>query len=156
MAKSLGVQKLVIVVNKMDDAKWSKARYEEIQNGLKPFLKATGYNDDDLIWVPIAGLTGANLCEPVGQTCNWYKGPTFMDILEDLKLEERYPKGPLRIPILDKMKDKDLIVHGKVENGTISIGDKLAMMPSGVPAQVMGLLDGKGQNVKYAAPGENV
>lgn len=54
------------------------------------------------------------------------------------------------------MKDKDLIVHGKVENGTINIGDKLAMMPSGAPAQVMGLLDGKGQNVKYAAPGENV
>jgi len=42
------------------------------------------------------------------------------------------------------MKDKDLIVHGKVENGTIKLGDKLAMMPSGVPAQVMGLLDGKG------------
>lgn len=79
-----------------------------------------------------------------------------MDILENLKLEERFPKGPLRIPILDKMKDKDLIVHGKVENGTIGIGDKLAMMPSGVPAQVMGLLDGKGQNVRYAAPGENV
>jgi len=32
------------------------------------------------------------------------------------------------------MKDKDLIVHGKVENGTINLGDKLAMMPSGVPA----------------------
>lgn len=57
-----------------------------------------------------------------------------MEILENLKLEERFPKGPLRIPILDKMKDKDLIVHGKVENGTINIGDKLAMMPSGVPA----------------------
>jgi translation elongation factor EF-1alpha len=54
------------------------------------------------------------------------------------------------------MKDKDLIVHGKVENGTIRLGDKLAMMPSGVPAQVMGLLDGKGKVVKYAYPGENV
>jgi translation elongation factor EF-1alpha len=62
----------------------------------------------------------------------------------------------LRIPILDKMKDKDLIVHGKVENGTIKLGDKLAIMPSGNPAQVMGILDGKNQAVKYAAPGENV
>jgi len=67
-----------------------------------------------------------------------------MEILETLPLEKRFPDGPLRIPILDKMKDKDLIVHGKVENGTIKLGDKLAMMPSGVPAQVMGLLDGKG------------
>lgn len=41
------------------------------------------------------------------------------------------------------MKDKDLIVHGKVENGTIRLGDKLAMMPSGSLAQVLHLTDGK-------------
>jgi peptide chain release factor subunit 3 len=54
------------------------------------------------------------------------------------------------------MKDKDLIAHGKVENGTIKLGDKLAIMPSGQLAQVIGLLDAKGQPVLYAAPGENV
>ncbi len=40
----------------------------------------------------------------------------------------------MRIPIIDKMKDKDIIAHGKVENGTITLGDKLAIMPSGAPA----------------------
>jgi peptide chain release factor subunit 3 len=54
------------------------------------------------------------------------------------------------------MKDKDLIVHGKVENGTVKLGDKLALMPSGNFAQVLGLLDGKGQTVKWAGPGENI
>jgi len=54
------------------------------------------------------------------------------------------------------MKEKDLIIHGKVENGTVKLGDKLALMPSGNPAQVLGLLDAKGQPVQYAAPGENV
>jgi len=43
LAKSLGVQKLVVIVNKMDDAKWSKERYDEIVNGLTPFLMKTGY-----------------------------------------------------------------------------------------------------------------
>ena len=41
------------------------------------------------------------------------------------------------------MKDKGLTVHGKVENGTIRVGEKLAIMPSGNPAQVLGLLDAK-------------
>ena len=91
LAKSLGVQKLVIIVNKMDDCKWSQTRYNEIQEGLRPFLNKTGYTDDDLIWVPIAGLTGANIIEPATGTCNWYKGPTFMQILEDLPLEKRFP-----------------------------------------------------------------
>lgn len=79
-----------------------------------------------------------------------------MEVLDQVKLEPRFPNGPLRIPILDKMKEKDLIVHGKVENGTLKLGDLLAMMPSGIPAQVLGLLDGKSQVVKVAYPGENV
>lgn len=58
MAKSLGIQKLIVIVNKMDDARWSKERYDEIYAGLAPFLNKTGYKDSDLIWVPIAGLTG--------------------------------------------------------------------------------------------------
>ena len=51
------------------------------------------------------------------------------EILDEVELEKRFPDGPLRIPILDKMKEKDLTVYGKVENGTIKLGDKLAMMP---------------------------
>jgi len=139
----------------MDDCKWAKSRFDEIKNGLTPFLNATGYKDSDLLWVPIAGLTGENIMEKTDK-CNWYTGPSLMELLDTIKLEERFPKGPLRIPILDKMKEKDLIIHGKVENGTIKLGDKLALMPSGNPAQVIGLLDGKGNNVPYAAPGENV
>ena len=79
-----------------------------------------------------------------------------MNILDTLELEKRYPEAPLRIPILDKMKDPALVAHGKVENGTIRLGDKLAVAPSGVPAQVLSLLDAKGDEVEYAGPGENV
>lgn len=155
LAKSLGVQKLVIIVNKMDDAKWSKERFDQIQAGLRPFLHATGYTDNDLIWVPIAGLTGENIQEK-STNGKWYTGPTLIEILDSVELEPRFPNGPLRIPIIDKMKEKDLILHGKVENGTINIGDKLALMPSGAPAQVLGLQDGKGRSVQFAKPGENV
>lgn len=40
LAKSLGIYKLVVVVNKMDEpsVKWSKDRYNEIITALKPFL----------------------------------------------------------------------------------------------------------------------
>ena len=63
--------------------KLQKERFDEIKTKLKPFLNATGYADKDLIWVPIAGLTGANIVEKMdGKTCNWYTGPTFMEILD--------------------------------------------------------------------------
>lgn len=70
------------------------------------------------MWIPISGITGENIQE-ITSKCEWYKGPTLLELLDKVKLEERFPDGPLRIPILDKMKDKDLILHGKVENGTV-------------------------------------
>jgi len=38
LAKSLGIQRLIVIINKMDECNWSKDRYDEIYNGLKPFL----------------------------------------------------------------------------------------------------------------------
>ena len=145
LAKSLGVQKLIIIVNKMDQASWAKSRYDEIQAGLKPFLYATGFTDDDLIWVPIVGLSGENIMQPAEQkVANWYKGKTLIESLDDIKLEKRHPEGELRVPVLDKMRvDANLIVYGKVENGTIELGDKLQIMPSGIPAQVLKLVDSR-------------
>jgi peptide chain release factor subunit 3 len=56
LAKALGVQKLVIMVNKMDECQWGKARWDEIRTGLLPFLIKTGYSESDIFWVPISGL----------------------------------------------------------------------------------------------------
>lgn len=127
----------------MDDCKWAQARFDEIHDKLKPFLNKTGYADKDIIWVPIAGLTGENIKEP-GEKHKWYKGKPLLEILDEVNVgENREAEGPLRIPILDKMKEKDLIVHGKVESGTIRLGEKLAIMPSGNLAQVMSLFNWK-------------
>ena len=157
LAKSLGVQRLIVIVNKMDDCNWKKERFNEIHKGLIPFLEATGYSEKDLVFVPIAGLQGHNIAEAVpSNICSWYKGKTLMQILDEVTLEKRDAVGGLRIPIIDKMKDSGLICHGKVENGTVRLGDKLAIMPAGNPAQVLQLSDGKGRPVEYAAPGENV
>jgi peptide chain release factor subunit 3 len=158
LAKSLGVQKLVIIVNKMDCNGWAQARFDEIQKGLRPFLYSTGFKEEDLIWIPITGLSGQNINEPLTkEDCDWYSGPTLIQALDELKLDQRYPKGALRIPILDKMKDQaTIVVHGKVENGSVSIGDKLAIMPSGAPAQVLEVIDATNSPVKHAYPGDNV
>jgi len=49
---------------------------------LTPFLNKSGYKDSDIFFVPISGLTGDNILEPVGDKCAWYKGPTLMQILD--------------------------------------------------------------------------
>lgn len=60
------------------------------------------------------------------------------------------------MPILEKVKDQGVVAHGKIESGTVRIGDKVMLSPSGYPAQIGGILDHKNENVKFARPGENV
>jgi len=74
-----------------------------------------------------------------------------------LPLEPRFPDGPLRIPILDKLnEDGGRTIFGKVESGTIRLGDKLCISPSEIPCQVGLIKDSKGNKVEYARPGENI
>jgi len=75
LAKSLGIQKLIVVVNKMDEGsvKWSSKRYNEIKAGVGPFLIQTGFKEEDIYWVPISGLSGDNIVEKVNsEVCDWY------------------------------------------------------------------------------------
>jgi len=90
LAKSLGVQRLVVIVNKMDECKWAKSRWDEIQAGLNPFLRKTGYSESDVVYIPIAGITGENIQERTDK-CNWYKGPALLEVLDQIELEKRFP-----------------------------------------------------------------
>ena len=76
--------------------------------------------------------------------------------MDDLPVPPRDQNGPLRIPVLDKMQDRGAVVFGKVESGTIRLGDGLRLMPSGISCQVQTIYNGKEQCVNYAKPGENV
>ena len=64
LVRSLGVSQLIIAVNKLDTIDWSKERFDEILAKLGKFLKTqVGFKDSDISYVPVSGLTGANLNE---------------------------------------------------------------------------------------------
>lgn len=138
LAKSLGIQKLLIVVNKMDEPSvmWAESRFQEVKTNITPFLLATGFKEEDIMFVPISGMTGDGMKDKVEDSvCNWYKGPSLIEILESLPLPEgRDPTNPLRIPVLDNLQlENARTIYGKVESGTVKLGDKCFMMPNDHP-----------------------
>lgn len=158
LARSLGVQKLIVVINKMDEdsVQWDEARFNEIRDGVSPFLlEQCGYGKDDLQFIPISGLTGENI-DKVGSKSPWYTGPSLLDALDNMELPQRDPDGPIRVPVLDKMKERGVVAFGKVESGTIKIGSRLSVMPNDTHCQITGIYNCKQELVKYATPGENV
>ncbi|XP_020975439.1 eukaryotic peptide chain release factor GTP-binding subunit ERF3A isoform X5 [Arachis ipaensis] len=134
LAKTLGVTKLLVVVNKMDDptVNWAKERYDEIESKMIPFLRQSGYNvKKDVMFLPISGLIGTNLQTRVDKSiCSWWDGPCLFEALDAVEVPLRDPNGPFRMPILDKFKDMGTVVMGKVEFGSVREGDSLLVMPN--------------------------
>ncbi|KAK7370084.1 hypothetical protein VNO80_12138 [Phaseolus coccineus] len=159
LAKTLGVSKLLVVVNKMDEptVQWSKERYDEIESKMVPFLKQSGYNvKKDVLFLPISGLVGANMKTRVDKSvCPWWNGPCLFEALDAIEVPLRDPKGPFRMPIIDKFKDMGTVVMGKVESGSVREGDSMLVMPNKDHVKVVAIFIDE-DRVKRAGPGENL
>lgn len=92
LARSLGVTQLTVVVNKMDTVDWSQERFDHISSTLAKFLKATGFKDGDVSFVPCSGFTGDNLVKPPinAQLASWWTGMTLLDRISKFSLYLRY------------------------------------------------------------------
>ncbi|XP_006365402.1 eukaryotic peptide chain release factor GTP-binding subunit ERF3A-like isoform X1 [Solanum tuberosum] len=159
LAKTLGVTKLIIVVNKMDDptVNWSKERYDEIESKMVPFLRSSGYNvKKDVQFLPISGLFGSNLKTRLEKSvCPWWSGHCLFEVLDAVEVPPRDPNGPLRMPIIDKFKDMGTVVMGKIESGSIREGDNLLIMPNKAAVKVLAIFCDE-DRVRHVGPGENV
>lgn len=62
----------------------------------------------------------------------------------------------MRIPVLDKMKDRGYMAFGKVENGTVRMGETLYLMPEWIPIKIVNIYNSDDECVRYAKVGENV
>lgn len=170
LARTLGVQYLVVVVNKMDDptVEWDKNRYEECVGKLKPYLKQCGYViKRDVKFLPISGINGDNILNEVSASrCNWWRemyttgahnttNPTLLSCLDALAIGNRNPDGPLRVPVLDRYIERGCVVMGKVESGTIRVNDEIVFAPTKKRARVEEIVINE-ERVRSAKPGENV
>jgi len=134
LAKTQGVNKLVVVINKMDDptVEWSKERYLECTTKLSQFLKATGYNlKNDVFFMPIAAQQTIGIKDriPAGMA-PFYDGPSLLEYLDNMKTLERKVNAPFMMPINGKYRDMGTLVEGKIESGVVKKQMSLVMMPN--------------------------
>lgn len=159
LAKTQGVNKIVVVVNKMDDATvgWSEDRYKDCTTKVAQFLKGIGYQKDDILFMPVSGYTGAGLKDRVDpKDCPWYEGPSLLEFLDNMKTANRFINAPFMLPIAAKMKDMGCVVEGKVESGHVKKNSSLLMMPNRTNVEVSNIFNETEQEVDTAVCGEQI
>lgn len=157
LAKTQGVDKLLVVVNKMDDptVNWSQERYDECIKKLGVFLKGTGFTD--VSYMPVSGFTGAGLKDRVDpKVCPWYKGPSLLEFLDSIPIEKRKLSAPFMLPVSSKGKDLGTIVEGKIESGSVKKNAQLLMMPAKTTVEVSAIYNENEQEIPGAIVGEQV
>ncbi len=158
LAYTLGVNQLVVAINKMDDLSvdWKQERYNEIKNEISRMLKMSGYKPEKIEFVPTSGWTGDNLAKR-SDKMPWYKGPTLFEALDKMEVPPKPINKPLRLPIQDiyTITGVGSVPVGRVETGVLKEGDDLIFMPSKVKGQVKSI-ETHHVKVPKALPGDNI
>ena len=158
LAKTLGVNQIVVAINKMDDTSvdWSQIRYEEVKDGMTRLLKMVGYNTDKVHFVPTSGWTGDNLYKK-SEKMPWYKGPTLYEALNTFEVPEKPTGKPLRIPVQEvyTIRGVGTVPVGKVETGTLNMDDSVIFMPTGESGKVNSI-ETHYNKLNSASAGDNI
>ncbi|MBT4773586.1 MAG: adenylyl-sulfate kinase [Rhodospirillaceae bacterium] len=130
----LGVREVAIAVNKMDLVDYDEARFRTIETEYRQYLEGIGITPRHII--PISAREGDNVAT-ASKNMNWYEGPTILEALPQFEHPASAAEQPLRLPLQDIYKfDERRILAGRVESGTLNVGDEHVFSPSNRTARV--------------------
>lgn len=160
LSRTLGVNQLIVAVNKMDMAKYDQKRFEAVKTEVSNLLKTVGYKPDTVQFIPVASLHGENIAKK-SPNMGWYTGPILLEAMDKLSAPEKPTNLPLRLPIQDvyNITGIGVVPVGKVETGVMKIGDKVIFMPGREGKGVIGevkTIEMHHEQIKEAEPGDNV
>jgi bifunctional enzyme CysN/CysC len=151
----LGIQQLVIAVNKMDLVDYAEAPFREIEKTYSAFLQALGLKPQ--AFIPISSSSGANVTSESSATMAWFKGSNLLQAIGELQGPELADKLPLRFPIQDVYRmENRRIFAGRIESGTLRVGDQLLFSPHNKTACVATIERWGGGSPESARAGESI
>ena len=156
LSRTLGINQLIIAVNKMDASKYSQERYEQVKKDVGQLLGMVGFKASEIPFIPTSAFEGDNMSKKSANT-PWYTGPTLLESLNALKEPEKPDKLPLRIPVQDAYTISGIgtVPVGRVETGIMKKGDNVIFNPSGVSGEVKSIEMHHEESLQ-AVPGDNI
>ena len=124
----LGIKQILVVVNKMDLVDFAEARFREIESEYRKFLTDLGL--EARAFVPASARQGENVARAT-MKMKWYCGASVLEALDLLEPQKPDVDLPLRFCIQDIYRfDARRIIAGRIETGTLRVGDQLVFSPA--------------------------
>ena len=151
----LGIKKVFVLVNKMDLVGWDEKFFRSVVDDMKNFLAPLNVVPEKFI--PLSGFKGDNVTAR-SENLSWYAGDTLIEALDNISNVEENFSAPLRLPIQDVYKfDERRIIVGRIESGTLNVGDTIKIFPDGRETTVTEIAHWRERDKKFSASaGESV
>ncbi|MRS14118.1 sulfate adenylyltransferase subunit CysN [Enterobacteriaceae bacterium RIT691] len=151
IATLLGIKHLVVAVNKMDLVDYSEETFNEIREAYLTFAEQLP-GELDIRFVPLSALEGDNVAS-ASEKMPWYSGPTLLEVLETVQIQRVVESQPLRFPVqyVNRPNLDFRGFSGTLASGTVSVGQRLKVLPSGVESAVARIVTFDGDLQQAAA-----
>jgi len=154
LAHLVGIPHIVVAVNKMDLVDYDQATYEKIKADYIAFATEIGLAQArDIKFIPMSALNGDMLVDRL-DNMDWYQGETLLDILEAAPAAHSEQAEAFRFPVQFVCRPHDSAnpeLHdfrgfmGRVESGSIAVGDAVTVLPNGYQSKVKAIQVGNEQ-----------
>lgn len=155
LASLVGIPHLVVAVNKMDLVDYSRDVFERICKDFGDF--ARDLRLDNVVYIPMSALNGDMVVER-GGNLDWFEGSTLMDLLESVPIDYDINLEDFRFPVQLVCRPQTEELHdfrgymGRIESGSISVGDAVKILPSGLTSTIREIVTYDGNINDAVAP----
>jgi sulfate adenylyltransferase large subunit len=151
IASLLRIPHLAVCVNKMDLVAYSREVFDRIRTEFSAFVSSAGI--PDVCFFPVSALLGDN-CVKKSALTPWYDGPTVLDYLESVPVQDDRDLERLRLPVQYVLRPTSLYrgFAGRLASGVVRKGDPVLVLPSGKTSQVQGIDTFEGELQEAFAP----
>ncbi|PQJ34770.1 bifunctional sulfate adenylyltransferase subunit 1/adenylylsulfate kinase [Salinibacter sp. 10B] len=154
IASLLQIPYMIVAVNKMDLVDYGEERFREIVEEFQEFSDNLDIND--ITFIPISALKGDNVVDQ-SERMPWYKGPTLLHRLENVRPEADRNQVDFRFPVQHVIRPHQDFrgFAGQVASGKIRPGEEIVVLPSKRTSHIESIttLDGE---VEEAGPGDSI
>ncbi|MDR0911165.1 MAG: translation elongation factor EF-1 subunit alpha [Methanobrevibacter sp.] len=154
LSRTLGINQLVIAINKMDLVDYSEEKFNELKKEVSALIATVGYKD--VPFIPVSAFEGDNIKENSDNT-SWYKGDALIPTLDKLVAPEKPTNLPLRVPVQDvySITGVGTVPVGRVETGLMKKADNVIFEPAGASGEVKSI-EMHHEMFDQAEPGDNI
>lgn len=150
----LGVDQIAVAVNKMDLVDYSQEKFDAIEAEYREYLRGIGVEPTFII--PVSAREGDHIVG-ASDKMPWYKGPSIVSALDHFQKKPENTELPLRLPLQDVYKfDERRIYAGRIESGSLKVGDTLLFSPSNKTTQIKTIESWNAKELKEASAGMSV